>query len=249
MNSPDASTAPPLDDGRMTLFEHLTELRRRMVISAGAIAVGVIIGFVLYNRILSFLVKYYRDVVHDQNKNLIVTDPTQGFTTRFKVATYTGLYLASPVWLYQVWRFITPGLSKREKRYVVPFIISSIALFMFGASVAILTLPQALKFLVDIGGKNVEPFFTPSGYLGLVVLMIVAFSICFEFPVVLVALQLAGVVTSAKLLRGWRVAIVVVVVIAAVATPSQDPYSLFAMAIPMWIFYFAAIGIGKLAKK
>lgn len=237
------------DDGRMTLVEHLTELRHRLVVSSAAIAVGVVLGFAFYNRITGFLVHYYRDAVNDPTKKLIVTDPAQGFVTRFKVATYAGLYLASPVWLYQVWRFITPGLSKREKRYAVPFVVSSLLLFMLGACVAILTLPQALKFLVNISGKDVEPFFTPAGYLGLVVIMIVAFGICFEFPVVLVALQLAGVLTSKALLRQWRIAIVVIVVIAAVATPSQDPYSLFAMAIPMWIFYFAAIGIGKLAGK
>ena len=248
MDAPAPSRAP-IDESRMTLVAHLSELRRRLVISSAAIAVGVVVGFALYNRITGFLVHYYRDAIGDPSKKLIVTDPAQGFTTRFKVATYTGLYVASPVWLFQVWRFITPGLSKREKRYAVPFIVSSMLLFMLGAFIAILTLPQALKFLINISGKDVEPFFTPAGYLGLVVIMIVAFGICFEFPVVLVALELAGVVSSKALLTHWRAAVVVVVVIAAVATPSQDPYSLFAMAIPMWIFYFAAIGIGKLAGK
>ena len=247
----DASAAamPPVEDGRMTLVQHLTELRRRLVISAAAIAVGLVVGFILYDRITDFLVSYYRDAIGDPTKKLIITDPTQGFTTRFKVATYTGLYVASPVWLFQIWRFITPGLSKKEKRYAIPFIISSMLLFMFGAVIAILTLPQALKFLVNISGRNIETFFTPSGYLGLVVIMVVAFGVCFEFPVVLVALQMAGVMSSRALLKQWRVAIVVVVVIAAVATPSQDPYSLFAMALPMWVFYFAAIGIGRLAGK
>jgi len=231
----------------MTLVEHLRELRRRLIISAIAIAIGAVIAFVLYNHILKLLIAPYRDVTH--RRSLLITDPLEGFATRLKISAYGGMFLASPVVLWELWRFITPGLHKREKRYAVPFILSSILLFLLGGAVAMLTFRPALRFLVGVGGSNLTTFFTPSKYLSLVVLMIVAFGIAFEFPIVLVFLELAGVLPSARLRKWRRPAIVVIVTVAAVITPSQDPYSLFAMAIPMYVFYEAAIIIGRVLKK
>ncbi len=231
----------------MTLVEHLRELRRRLIISAVAIALGAVIAFALYNQILRLLIAPYRDVTH--RRSLLITDPLEGFTTRLKIAAYGGMFLASPVVLWELWRFITPGLHKREKRYAVPFIVSSVFLFLLGAVVAMITFRPALRFLVGVGGSNLTTFFTPSKYLSLIVLMIVAFGIAFEFPIVLVFLELAGVLPSARLRKWRRPAIVVIVAVAAIITPSQDPYSLFAMAIPMYVFYEASIIIGRVLKK
>jgi sec-independent protein translocase protein TatC len=236
-----------LDAGRMTLVEHLRELRRRLIISAVAIAIGAVVAFALYNSILKVLIAPYHDVTH--RKSLLITDPLEGFATRLKIAAYGGTFLASPVVLWQVWRFITPGLHKREKRYAIPFILSSVLLFVLGGFVAMLTFRPALKFLVGVGGSNLTTFFTPSKYLSLIVLMIIAFGVAFEFPIVLVFLELAGVVSSARLRKWRRPAIVIIVAVAAIITPSQDPYSLFAMAIPMYIFYEASILIGRALKK
>jgi len=231
----------------MSLVEHLTELRRRLIISAAALLVGGIIAFILYNRILSVLIGPYTDITH--KKRLLITDPLEGFATRLKIAGWGGLTLASPVVLWQLWRFITPGLHKKEKRYAVPFIVASIVLFLMGAAVAMLTFKPALKFLIGVGGTDLDPMFTPSKYLSLITLMILAFGIAFEFPILLVFLELAGVVPSKKLRKWRRPAIVVIVTVAAVITPSQDPYSLFAMAIPMYVFYEAAIVVGRVLKK
>ena len=165
------------------------------------------------------------------------------------MAGYVGLFLASPVVLFQMWRFITPGLHPREKKYAMPFVVSSIVLFVFGAVIAMLTFPQALHFLIAVGGPNLQTIFSPAKYLNLILLMIIAFGVAFEFPVVLVFLELAGVLSTARLKEWRRWAIVVIFVIAAVITPSQDPYSLFAMAIPMCLFYEAAILIGRVLKK
>ncbi len=231
----------------MSLVEHLTELRRRLIISAAALLVGGIIAFILYNRILSVLIGPYTDITH--KKRLLITDPLEGFATRLKIAGWGGLTLASPVVLWQLWRFITPGLHKKEKRYAVPFIVASIVLFLMGAAVAMLTFKPALKFLIGVGGTDLDPMFTPSKYLSLITLMILAFGIAFEFPILLVFLELAGVVPSKKLRKWRRPAIVVIVTVAAVITPSQDPYSLFAMAIPMYIFYEGAIVVGRVLKK
>ncbi len=231
----------------MSLVEHLAELRRRLIISAVALVAGGIVAFLLYNRILDFLLGPYQSVTGKDT--LVITDPLEGFATRLKIAAWGGLLLASPVVLWQLWRFITPGLHKREKRFAIPFIVASILLFLCGAAVALITFEPALRFLVGVGGSNLETFFTPTKYLGLITLMILAFGLAFEFPILLVFLQLAGVVPSSRLRKWRRPAIVVVVTVAAVITPSQDPYSLFAMAAPMYLFYEGAIMVGRLLKK
>jgi sec-independent protein translocase protein TatC len=231
----------------MPLVDHLSELRRRLIISVLALLGGAIVGFILYNRILGVLIRPYTEVTG--NTEFVFFDPLEAFATRLKVAAWSGAFLASPVVLWQLWRFITPGLHKNEKRYAIPFIISSILLFMLGAFVALYTFEAALRFLVGVGGPELTPLFSASKFLSLIILMIIAFGIAFEFPVLLVCLELAGVVTSATLRRWRRPALVVIVAVAAVITPSQDPYSLFAMVVPMYLFYEAAILIGRLLKK
>jgi sec-independent protein translocase protein TatC len=236
-------------DGRMPVMDHLTELRRRILISALAVVVCAIVVFFFSNAIIKFLVEYYQDATHGKRDALIFLGPVDGFITRLKVATYGGIVLALPVWLYQLWRFITPGLNPKERRYAIPFVLSSIVLFILGAIVAFLTLEPALKFLIDVGGPSQSPQFTSDKYLTLVSLMIVAFGLSFEFPVVLVFLLIAGVISTAQLRHWRRWAIVGIVTFAAVITPSQDPYSLFFMAVPMYVFYEASIVIGRILKK
>ncbi|HKA93401.1 MAG TPA: twin-arginine translocase subunit TatC [Acidimicrobiia bacterium] len=241
--------ATPQNGGRMTVVEHLTELRRRIVISLIAVTLGAIVCFIFSESIIRFFVNYYRDATHPQKNALIFLGPLDAFLTRIKIATYGGIVLALPVWLFELWRFITPGLNPNEKRYAIPFIFSSILLFALGGYIALLTLPKALEFLLDIGGPQLRPELTADKYLGLVSLMIVAFGVAFEFPVVLVFLLLARVLTTQQLRRWRRPAILIIVIFAAVITPSQDPYSLFAMAIPMYIFYELSIIIGRVLKR
>lgn len=233
----------------MTLVEHLTELRGRLLQSLIAVALGAVVGFVLSNRILSVLVGPYCEAKRGSGCTLVMLDPLEGFTTKIKIATFTGFLLASPVVLWHVWRFVTPGLNANEKRYAIPFITASILLFLGGAALAVVTFPRALQFLIEIGGPNLVPLFSPARYLRLFLLVVVSFAIAFEFPVFLVFLQLAGVLSSARL-RAWRRgAIVGVFVLAAVITPSQDPVTLLALAIPMVLFYEGAILVGRSLKR
>jgi sec-independent protein translocase protein TatC len=243
------------EDGlvRMSLVDHLAELRRRVIISTLAVTGGAVVGFLLYNQVLGFLQEPYCDLKAEKGLagtcNFVITDPLEGVTTRFKVSAYIGLALALPVVLWQLWRFITPGLHPKEKKYAIPFIISSVLLFALGAVIAVLTFPNALSFLISVSGDEVETLFGPAKYISLYTLIMLAFGVAFEFPVVLVFLQLAGVLTPRRLLSAWRFAIVGIFVVAAVITPSQDPYSLAGMAVPMTTFYFMSIGIGKLLGK
>jgi sec-independent protein translocase protein TatC len=236
-------------DDRMSLIDHLTELRTRLFKAALAIAICSIVGFWFSETVLGWLNEYYRDAAADQTKTLIIPSPLEGFAIKLKLAGYFGLFASSPVWLWQAWQFITPGLKQKERRYAVPFLVSSVLLFLFGGAVGLLTLPAGLKFLVSVSGKNQELLYQSDKFVSFVTLIVIAFGFSFLFPVVIVFLELVNLVTPKQLMKGWRHAIVAIVIIAAVITPSQDPVSLLGMAIPMVVFYFGAILIGRLAKK
>lgn len=239
-------------EDRMTLMEHLAELRTRIVKAVLALMVGTIVVFFMWEPIQHWFFGPYRDLCHHK-KNLncltngrpVVTDPLEGFGIRLKVSGYGGFVIALPVILWQVWQFVVPGLKKNEKKYAVPFLMSSLVLFAAGAWVAWLTFPKALDFLVSYSG-NVTPVFAQSKYISLVVLLMIGFGIGFLFPVFLVALEMVGVVTPQRLAKSRRGAIVGIFVVVAVATPSGDPYSLIALSVPMCVFYEVAIIIGRI---
>ena len=233
----------------MTVIEHLTELRRRVIVILVGFLFAAALAYWFAPDIIRFFLHYYKNATHGQRNSFIFTGPLDAFLTRLKVATYAGIVLSLPVWLWELWRFITPGLHKREKRYAIPFIISSILLFALGGYLALLILPKALDWLIHAGGSELTPPLTADRYLSLVALMILAFGLAFEFPVVLMFLLLARVITTAGLRRRRRWAIVLIFAFAAIITPSQDPYSLFFMAIPMIIFYEACIILGRILKR
>jgi sec-independent protein translocase protein TatC len=255
-----ATEAIRVDDddlGRMPLMEHLTELRGRIIKCFIAIAGGACIGFVFYGPIFDFLIGPYKDLCEGDpgssitNCALLATDPLEGFSVRLKVSTYGGIALVLPVLLWQVWRFVSPGLYAKEKRYAVPFIGSAVALFLMGAGIAYWTMPKAIQFLVSIGGgsDNIVTAYSPAKYFQLIVFMMLSFGIGFEFPVLLVALELVGVVSPDVLAKYRRYAIVGISVLVAVITPSADPISMLALTIPMCVFYEGSIVIGRLARR
>src|SRR4051794_39377872 len=167
----------------MTVFEHLGELRRRLMISIVAVVVAGAGVFIFAPGIISWLIPFYNDSAPKGTPDkFIFPGPLDAFATRLKIATYGGIVLALPVWLWQLWRFITPGLNPKEKKYAVPFIISSIILFAMGAVVALLTLEPALKFLLNIGGSRLPPLLTADQKILLVSLLILAFGVLFWFP-------------------------------------------------------------------
>lgn len=236
------------DPNAMTLLEHLSELRRRLIVCLAGFVVALVVAYVLYNRILSFFQHPYCQI-QPHNCSLVVLGPLQGFGIRLDIAGYGGLVLASPVILWQLWQFVTPGLRAGEKRYAVPFVTSAIALFLLGAFVAWLTFPHALAFLRSVAGQGIRPEYTAPQYLSLILALMAIFGLTFEFPVVLVSLELAHVITPAKLAKARRWAIIAIVVFAAVVTPSSDPFSMLAMAVPMLAFYELSIVAGRLLRR
>jgi sec-independent protein translocase protein TatC len=246
----------------MTLGQHLGELRHRVVICVLAFAVASIICAIAYEPILHFLIRPLCSVDATSVRqrtgsgallfgpngtcNLFVTSPLDGLSLRVKISVFGGLVMASPVILFQLWRFVTPGLQLREKKYAIPFVSAAFVLFLLGAATAYATLPHALGFLKSVGGPNLQAIYDPIPYLGLILLMMCLFGLTFQFPVILISLELARVVTPSRLLRSWRWAVILIVVVSAVFTPSSDPFSLLALALPLVAFYFLSIGVGKL---
>lgn len=248
-------------DDVMTLTEHLAELRVRIIRAALAVTLAAIVIIAFYDPVMRFLTDPYIDLCLQKGEEfcgfdprseeapLVFLDPVEGLSTRLRIATYGGLILAMPVVLWQIWRFIVPALHAKEKRYAIPFILTSVFLFLLGGLLAYLTLGKALEFLIAWAGDAAQPTFQISRYVRLVMLMIAAFGVGFQFPVLLVFLQLAGVLTPQTLIRNWRYALVIIVVVAAVITPSGDPISLLALAVPMTFLYVVSYLIGLLFQR
>lgn len=250
-STPTDRASAATEGATMSLNEHLAELRSRIIRSVLAVLVGAVLIIAFYDQVLNFLVEPYRSLCERQQPGfcdgeLFIMDPIEGLATRLRVATYGGVLLALPVILWQVWRFIVPALHARERRYAVPFIISSVVLFALGAVVAYYTLGRALEFLISWSGEDVGQVFRVSSYLGLAGVMGAAFGVGFLLPVLLVFLQLVGVVSPRRLLASWRYAILAIVVLAAFMTPSGDPISLAMLSVPMLTLYFIAVLIGWL---
>jgi sec-independent protein translocase protein TatC len=237
----------------MSILEHVGELRNRLAKSCAALVVGTLVAFsVLYNPVMEFLLRSYCDLpasvrvpIADGGCRLAAFGPLEPLSIRIRVSLTVGLLLAMPFIAFQLWRFITPGLTSSEKRFAIPFALASTLLFVAGLGVAFYTLPKAINFLVTMGGSGVASLFQADRYLRFVLFMGLAFGLTFEFPLVLVFLSMVGALSSGAMLRAWRPAMAVIIVAAAVITPSQDPISLFAMAVPMWLFYFAAAAIAR----
>ena len=258
MSDPEAGRSRS-DDGTMPLMEHLVELRSRLIKCILAVVAGAIVCWVLYPQILDLLVQPYCDLVPEEavaeeaarqnlfgGCELLVLDPLEPFSVRLTVAGYGGLTLAVPVVLWQVWRFVQPGLYPRERRNAAAFTVVGALLFALGAGLAYWSIPRALNFLSTIGGEDLVTGFSPAKYLGFVIKMMAAFGIGFEFPILLVFLQMSGIIHYRQLIRARRFAIVGIVALVAVITPSGDPFTLMVLSVPMYLFYEAAIGIGWL---
>lgn len=243
----------------MTLTEHLAELRTRIIRAGLAVTIGAVLIIVFYDQVLDFLIEPYRELCARKPESFCISDeefellnafgPTEGFSARMRIGMYGGIILALPVILWQIWRFVVPALEAKEKKYAIPFVLSSIVLFTAGATLAYFTVGRALEFLISWSGDEVNQVFAIDKYISLVGLMIFAFGIGFLLPVLLVFLQLVKAVSPRVLLGGWRYAIVGIFCLAAVITPSGDPVTLMMLSGPMVALYFASVLIGYLIER
>jgi sec-independent protein translocase protein TatC len=217
-------------DGRMPLMDHLRELRNRVVKIALVILIGAGASWAFYNRIWSFLQRPYCQAVGYCRVNVVghslfYSGVTDGFYLHLKVSIFAGAILTSPIWLYQLWAFVAPGLYSRERRWTYLFVGAAVPLFGLGCFFAFLAMSRGLKFFLSMSG-GLTNFFTADSYLGYWVAMIIGFGLCFEVPLVLVILNLARVITHERFKKWRRVIIFLVFVFAGIASPSPDPLTM-----------------------
>lgn len=234
------------DERRMTIVEHLEELRKVLAISGGAWLVATVVAFVFNGRLISFLERPINDVLaHSQysTKKPIVTGVIDPISIPFKVSAIAGIVIALPVIIWQVWTFVSPGLRPVERRFAGPFIASSIVLFAAGAAFAYLVMPLGLGFILGFLGDNATVLPDLNSYLSFFALLIAIFGITFELPVVLVLLGVLGIISSTWLKRRRRGAYIVIIGASILITPGADPFTPTALAIPLLLFYEASIQI------
>jgi sec-independent protein translocase protein TatC len=217
-------------DGRMPLFDHLRELRNRVVKIALAVLAGAAVSWAFYNRIWAFMQRPYCQAVgyckvNVTGHSLVYVGVTDGFYLHIKVSVIAGIILTSPIWLYQLWAFVAPGLYSREKRWTYAFLGSAVPLFGLGCFFAYLAMSRGLEFFLSMAG-GLTAFFTADSYLGYWIAMIIGFGLCFEVPLFLVILNLARIVTHERFKKWRRLIIFLVFVFAGIASPSPDPLTM-----------------------
>ncbi|MFF8728513.1 twin-arginine translocase subunit TatC [Streptomyces sp. NPDC015171] len=248
-------------EGRMPLADHLRELRNRLAKAMLAIVIVTVVAAFFYNDIINFLTKPILDSVGCQASfeelaktagkkpcaEITINGLLAPFTLALQVSLMAGVVVASPVWLYQLWAFVAPGLHRHEKKYAYAFVFTGAPLFFGGAYFAYRVLPTTAKVLLEFTpNHNVKNLLPLDDLLQLVTRMVVVFGLSFELPLLLIMLNLTGILTGKRMLGWWRAMILGITVFAAVATPSTDPLSMISLAGPIWVLYFIAVGFSLL---
>jgi sec-independent protein translocase protein TatC len=246
---------PP--DGRMALVEHLRELRNRLGISLLALTVCAVGALLLRERIFDLLKRPYcqTEVAKEAAEKsgnqceLFAFGTFEQFSVSLRISLIAAVIVSSPVWLYQLGAFITPALHRREKKYAAAFLSAALVLFSIGTVFAYLTISRGLQFLLSFGGEGIVTLPSIQSYLSFVTLTLLAFGIAFLFPVIVLFLNFTGMFPSAKM-RSWRRGMIVAIAVAsAVLTPSQDPFTFMAMALPLYGLYEACIVIARVRER
>ena len=226
----------------MTLVEHLEELRRRLIVIVLTVLGAAVIGFFLSRPVLALL----RDRLPEAYRNLTFLAPADALTAQLKIAGFIGIALAMPVILWQLWRFVSPGLTPGERRYVWPVIIAALTLFAAGIVIGYIVIPYTLRFLLDFSEGVATPNLTIDGYIGFVTTMMLAFGLVLEFPIVLIGLSRVGVLNYRRVASRRRWAILAIVIFAIVLTPGGDPISPLILSSVMFILFEGSLLIIRL---
>ncbi|MGQ0845881.1 MAG: twin-arginine translocase subunit TatC [Sporichthyaceae bacterium] len=242
------------DAGRMPLLEHIRELRTRLVRSMLAIVLGAIVGWYLYDWIVDVLVEpvcnpKFRGVGQGRCGPLVISGIVGAFSLQIKVALFAGIALAAPIWLYQLWAFLAPGLHRHEKRWAYAVAGFGVPLFAIGAGLAYLILPNAVEFLLGFTPAEASNQVPLGDYLNFVLRLLFVFGVSFELPLIIVMANLAGILSASRIRKMWRGMVFGIAVFAAVATPTGDPGTMLALATPMTFLYLVSIAITTLVDR
>jgi sec-independent protein translocase protein TatC len=232
----------------MPLREHLRELRNRLFKAGVALILGAVAGWFLYDPVLEAMARPLFELQADADRNVLpnLGGVTQAFDLKIKLSVFIGAIVSSPLWIYQLWAFVTPGLTRKERRYALGFVAAAVPLFLAGTGLAYLFVPNAVRFLVSFTPDGYANFLSVPEYLGFVMRIILVFGLSFLVPVVLVALNMVGLVQGRTILKSWRWVVVIAFTFAAMATPTPDVLSMFLLALPLLVLFGLAIGIALL---
>ena len=234
----------------MSLAGHLIELRNRLMIAAAAIVVAMVIAYFLTDPFMALITRPVEEIAEargeEANVAVMYTTITGAFDLKLRMSFAIGLLLAAPVWLWQIWAYIMPGLSRKEIRYTVGFMIAAVPLFFAGVATGLLVMPNIVKLMAEFVQDGVLAFYDARTYYDFVLKLMLIVGIAYVLPVFLVALNFAGIMSGRAILKAWRVAVVVAVVVAAIATPPADVVSTFLLAGILIVLFFAAAGVSML---
>ncbi|GAA2646731.1 twin-arginine translocase subunit TatC [Paractinoplanes durhamensis] len=244
-------------DGSMTLIDHIRELRNRLFVASLGLVVGLIVGFILSNWVFDLLKEPYCALPSSwavrpdgtQYCDFVVLGVGDGLMLRLKIALWVGIIVGAPVWLYQLWAFIAPGLHRHERKWAYIFVAIAAPLFMVGAVLAYLVVGHSLAFIMQAGVLGESTKLEVSSYIGFVTSMLLLFGAAFEFPLILLMLNFTGVVSARRLLSWWRIVIFLSFAFAAIATPDPGPFGMTLLAACMCLLYFIAVGVAFLYDK
>ncbi|MCL2781926.1 MAG: twin-arginine translocase subunit TatC [Actinomycetia bacterium] len=234
-------------------MDHLRELRRRVVWIVLIVVAGAIVGWIFYNNILELLKRPYCSVPYQQRMGgmpgdgdkcrLVFMAPLDGLTARLKISFMAGAVVTGPLWLYQIWAFVAPGLRRKEKKYTRVFVAVSTVLFAAGVGLAYVVLWKGLRILIGTSGNGTTAILTINSYISFVMMMLVAFGVALELPLLLVMANFVGVLPAKWLRKSWRIMVFLIFLFAAIATPTPDPFTMTALAVPIVVLYLSAVWI------
>ncbi|MBT2485884.1 MULTISPECIES: twin-arginine translocase subunit TatC [unclassified Microbacterium] len=236
----------------MSLGAHLVELRKRLMYAALALVVGMVIAFIVADPVIHFITEPIRIITEKRGDDFSALNfgtVTAAFDMRMRIAFSIGLFISAPVWLWQIWAFIMPGLTRKEVRYTIGFVLAAVPLFFAGCYLGVMIMPHVIELMWSFTPEGATNFYYAQEYYDFVFKLMIVIGVSFVLPVFLVALNFAGVMSGRAILKGWRWAIVIATVFAALATPAADVVSMLMLAGILVVLFFAAAGLSLLFDK
>ncbi|WP_226533312.1 twin-arginine translocase subunit TatC [Microbacterium paraoxydans] len=230
----------------MSLGAHLVELRKRLMYAALALVVGMVVAFIVADPVIHFITEPIRIITEKRGDDFSALNfgtVTAAFDMRMRIAFSIGLFISAPVWLWQIWAFIMPGLTRKEIKYTVGFVIAAVPLFFAGCYLGVMIMPHVIELMWSFTPDGATNFYYAQEYYDFVFKLMIVIGVSFVLPVFLVALNLSGVMSGRAILKGWRVAILIATVFAALATPAADVVSMLMLAGILIVLFFAAAGL------
>ena len=230
---------------RMSLGSHLRELRVRLSWSAGFLVAGTVAGWFLFDPVFYLLQQPLIEVTEERGIQAVVNFGTvvAAFDLRIQVSIFLGVLMTSPIWLWNLWAFVAPGLKKREKRFAIGFVAAALPLFLAGTVLAWTSLPGFVIVLIGFTPEGSSNVINASEYVLFAIRILLIFGLAFVMPVVLVLLNFAGLATGQGILKSWRLAVFIIAVVSALATPVAEPMTMFLLMAPLTALYFIAVGV------